>query len=483
MIQLVHFLALRKRVFIFIAYFLGLFLVGLALWTNRFFGYVTIDQALSTFYFGVGGLFVADSVYIKRFLVWCIFWPGVLAFFLTILNLKLSNRFLKFSSAPIMVAIIGVGLIFNQFSGFAYFKSLAGPRMDLFQENYKDPKLAQIFKKHKPLKSIVIIYVESLENTYSNEKIFGHDLLQSLNKFKNEDKGYSFSEYKQMPGTGWTMAAIVATQCGIPLKELTFLDGNRLGENIQQFLPNAVCLSDILAKFGYQNIYMNGASIKFAGKNKFLSGHHYSEIYGKEEWLQKGVPNVAMSDWGLSDHDLFEQAKVRLDDLMAKKSLFNLTILTVDTHGFGGRLNDYCKSKGFRDFSGIVECTAGETADFVQYIKDKGWLDRVNVIVIGDHLAMKNAVYDKLTLEPYRTIFNLIVSQDRIHQCSSEVIGFGWLPTMLKLSGFRVDGNRLGLGYGAIGHCHHAGPESYIGELEKNINNSSRVYARLWTQT
>jgi phosphoglycerol transferase len=70
-----------------------------------------------------------------------------------------------------------------------------------------------------------VIYVESLEQGYSSKAVFGHDLLEPLNGLQ----GSSFADYQQVPGTGWTIAAIVATQCGVPLERMTIFDGNTQG--------------------------------------------------------------------------------------------------------------------------------------------------------------------------------------------------------------------------------------------------------------
>lgn len=81
-----------------------------------------------------------------------------------------------------------------------------------------------------------------------------------------------------MPGTGCTIAA---TQCGVPLERMTVFDPNTQGQGINSFLKNAVCLPDLLTEQGYRNVFMGGASITFAGKDKFLSQHHYHEAYGR----------------------------------------------------------------------------------------------------------------------------------------------------------------------------------------------------------
>ena len=93
---------------------------------------------------------------------------------------------------------------------------------------------------------MILIYVESFENGYSNSNIFGEDLIKEL----TELKGISFKSFNQAPGTGWTIAGIVATQCAVPLKVVFMRDGNGQGDG-KSFLSNAICLGDVLQAHGY----------------------------------------------------------------------------------------------------------------------------------------------------------------------------------------------------------------------------------------
>src|SRR5207248_2066007 len=120
-----------------------------------------------------------------------------------------------------------------------YIHEFSKGKSDYFKEHYVDPK-SVTFDVIKP-KNLILIYVESLENTYSDKQLFGYDLLHSL----HELKGISFKNYIQMPGTGWTIAAMVSTQCGVPLKTMTFFH-HRESEFFEKYLGNAECLSDIL---------------------------------------------------------------------------------------------------------------------------------------------------------------------------------------------------------------------------------------------
>ena len=284
-----------------------------------------------------------------------------------------------------------------------------------------------------------------------------------------------------MPDAHFTIAGIVATQCGLPLKSVALFGGNTQGEQIDRFLPRAHCLGDILAGQGYTNVFLNGSSLAFGGVGKFFRDHHYGKIMGREEWAALGEKPALMSGWGLHDDDLFRRAREELDALMKAKRPFNLTVLTIDTHHPYGHMSARCAREGYTDFDGIVECTAGQVADFIDFVAARGWMDRVAIVVQGDHLAMGNTSYEKLIRNPHRTVFNLLIGGDRrLTKNADQVTHFDMLPTMLDLIGLRVEGERAGLGYSAIGPMTVPRPVDRLARMNEQLMNYSTAYRELW---
>lgn len=457
-------------------YLLGLFLIAVALWTEKFFGHVTVVQALSTINFGIEGALTSDPSFMERFLKWCIIWPTIICVLLLLLESRRPfARFFSRCKLAFVIPVIGICFVCYQFSVPQFIISLSKPKSDYFKANYLDPTQVSISLHHP--KSLVLIYVEGLENTYSDTHLFGHDLLKNLNKLKAN--GITFNHYLTMPGTNWTAAGITATQCGVPFKSLTILGNNRQGEIMNSFLGHATCLSDILAKFNYRNVYLNGSSLKSCGVGNFFNTHHYHEIYGRDEWLAKGYRETEMSGWGLHDDDLFAQAKIKLAELINSKQLFNLTILTIDTHGFYGTPGATCKKATYQGFEGTVECAADQVADFVSYIQKQGWLKKVNVVVLGDHVAMHNVSYDKLATNQNRIIFNMFITEKPLKKNTDEIVGFDVYPTILESLGFSIPGDKLGLGYSAISTSRMT-PDNRISEMQQNIDAYSETYNKLW---
>lgn len=79
-----------------------------------------------------------------------------------------------------------------------------------FVAYYKEPSKQIV----NPKLNLVYIYGESLERTYFDNDAFP-DLTPELGALKNE--GLDFSHTAQLPGTDYTIAGMVASQCGIPL--------------------------------------------------------------------------------------------------------------------------------------------------------------------------------------------------------------------------------------------------------------------------
>jgi len=463
----------RRNSIKFLLYFLGFFFLSIPLWVDRYFGTATFDQLLLTLKFGIKGAVTSDPIFIKRFVLWCIVVPLTLSSVFLFMNHRLKRCF------HLVILCIGFAYFCIQFNVVSFFlkNRHANNGIDFYQENYINPAKMTFTSSHP--KSLVLIYVEGFESTYANKNLFQKNLLHDLDKFRDDD-GLAFHQFKQIYGTGWTVAGLVATQCAVPLKSITVFGDNRQGEVINQFLPGAKCLSDMLAEKGYQNIYMKGASLHFGGIGQFLKTHHYQERYGKEEWIALGEP-IDTNGWGLHDDALFAQAKKRLAKLMKSDCLFNLTLLTVDTHGDKGYINPLCRQQGYRDFDGIIECTANQLSQFIAYIKKNGWLNKVSVVIIGDHLAMKNPVYDKLLSDNSRSIFNLLITTPKLSKRTDTISHFDWLATILDSLGYDFPGGRLGLGYSGLKHSKGLPfPSNRLSILESQIERYSAIYNNLW---
>lgn len=494
-----HYLRAAVR---FFSYLFAFFLASIAYWVTSNFGQASLEQVLYHAQFGMDGLVATDVGIVRSFILTCLALPISLALLLVIVEYSIALYLIYNSkhwfAKPMQIfnvqglkvfywfishraplyTLIACSIYFAfQFSISAFVHNQLGP--DYFGEHYVNPRSVKIepIKTNAKPKNLVLIYVESLEDSYKDETKFGKNLLSSLDALK----GVSFSQYKQAPGTNWTIAGITATQCGVPLKTVSLYGGNDQGERIKAFLPNAVCLGDVLHDAGYHNVYMGGDALSFSGKGKFFQDHHYDEVYGREE-LKKNLTVNKMNYWGLYDDDLLVLVKAKLKKLHAQSQPFNLTFTTIDTHGPDGHFSKYCKSRGVKEFKGIVECTATQVVDFIKFMKKNGYLKDTNVVIIGDHLAMYNPSHKQLDKIKQRYIYNRFISSKPITKNRENILHFDLFPTMLEFIGLQVEGGKLGLGFSAISQNTPLPPATIYEDMKEDLLNNSEKYLELWQE-
>ena len=387
------------------------------------------------------------------------------------------------SSALIPAILAGVGSpVFASTVGV--FSFIGNAKSSPLLERYYDfPDT--VYQPEKPT-NLVMIYVESLENTYRDESLWGTNLLGSLDQ---ATAGWmEFPEFREVRGTGWTIAGIVASQCGVLLKDENPLDIrqlfgknsiNRIGERADEFMPGITCMGDILDEAGYRNHFLGGADPEFAGKGKFLADHGFDVVKGLPTWEAMGETNF--SKWGLYDDRLLDYARAELDYLHAQGEPFNLTVLTVDTHRPEGHISPTCAKRGVEDLPGIIECTSDMLADFVGYMRAKGYLEDTAVVITGDHLTMPNSVQDDIDQAPSRTIYNRFWSPEPVAPNRDEFLHFSMMPTVLDILGFDYPGNEMALGVSGVGVLEPGDLDFYhLPDLDDQLRRPSPLYEEFW---
>src|SRR5690554_5609661 len=193
-----------------------------------------------------------------------------------------------------------------------------------FQQYYAQSAITPI--KGQDAKNVVLIFAESLERTYFDETLFP-GLMPHLIQLENES--ISFSNIVELPNTGWTIAGLVATHCGLPL--VTPSGGNTM-QGVDAFYPKAVCLTDMLKQQDYTAHFIAGADSNFSGKRSFLRTHAYQTIEGKYELLPTLEDSNYLSAWGLYDDSILDLFYQRFEQLSQQDKPFVLSTLTLDTH-------------------------------------------------------------------------------------------------------------------------------------------------------
>jgi phosphoglycerol transferase len=276
-----------------------------------------------------------------------------------------------------------------------------------------DPDFADWYKE--PAKSIAnpklnlaYIYGESLERTYFDEEAFP-DLAPELGAIKKES--IDFSHTAQLPGTDYTIAGMVASQCGIPL--FAPFEGNA-SASVSNFFPQNICLGDILKNSGYENYFMQGANLRFAGKDVFLKSHGFDHLYGAEELKNTVADPGYRNDWGFYDDTVLDETWKKFEELSRSGKRFSLFALTVDTHHPDGFISRTCKRKSYQydgkpnqSFS-AVSCSQEHIAALIEKIKASPWFKNTVIIVSSDHLAMNNTAWKYLNKQDRNDLFFIL---------------------------------------------------------------------------
>lgn len=187
-------------------------------------------------------------------------------------------------------------------------------------------------------KNLVFLYAESLERTFFDDRVFP-GLVTELKEL--ERGALSIRGIRQAPMTEWTIAGMVSSQCGIPLA--TYKPNRNDLSTVERFIPGATCLGEILALQGYRNVYIGGADLSFAGKNRFFPEHGFSEVIGLNEIQVNQRQPLPTSRWGIYDDALLEIAYNKFRELSSQKLPFALFLLTLDTHPPSGHVTPACE--------------------------------------------------------------------------------------------------------------------------------------------
>lgn len=260
-------------------------------------------------------------------------------------------------------------------------------------------------KPERPLRTprnIVWIYAESLERTYLDADTFP-GLTPNLSRLATQ--GLDVRRLDSVEGTGWTIAGMVASMCGVPLTAEPG-DENSMGR-IGTFLPDAWCLGDHLKRQGYRTRFIGGADAAFAGKGQFLRTHGFDDVRDRQYFRRLGIHARHFSQWGVHDDVLLEDAWSSFQELAADGRPFLLTTLTMDTHHPAGHLPQSCQGQHYRNRTlgqvgllDAIQCSDRLIGELVAKIRNSPHADDTLIVIGSDHLAMPNDLSDVLARLP-----------------------------------------------------------------------------------
>jgi len=371
-------------------------------------------------------------------------------------------NFKLFTAYLFLILAIGINVLNNQ---FVWDKVKASEIVFNFEDFNRE---TVVVSRPEVKRNFVFIYAESFERTYFDESKFP-GLISHLREL--EASGISFTNVNQVKDTGWTIAGMVASQCGIPLLTSS---SNPPIEETGVFLKDSVCLGDVLHDEGYNLAYMGGASLDFAGKGYFYNTHSFDYVLGKYELLKELKNSEYLNDWGLFDDSMLPLAFDKFVELSEKEEPFGLFMLTLDTHQPNGNLSASCNNLKYADGENAILnsifCSDYLISEFVKKIQNSEYGEDTVIVIVSDHLALQNTASDVLN-DPREDRRDLVIILDPSNDEHSYISKFASTldtgPTFMHVLGYDVS---LGLGRNLFLE------DSIIGDVEK-VNSAINMWA------
>jgi len=291
-------------------------------------------------------------------------------------------------------------------------------------------------------KNIVYLYLESFERSFLDEAQFP-GLAPNLRAL--EKQGLAFTNIDTAYGTRWTIAGMVASQCGLPLEPVP--DADKPGS----FMPRAVCLGDTLKQNGYVTSYLGGASLRFGDKGNFYKTHQFDTVQGLEHHIRTlPFETTAYSEWGLYDEDLFPLAWQEFERLQKQPKPFALFLLTLDTHPPSGLPSSSCDDMRYGDGENAMlnslHCSDQFAANFIRQLLASEAAAETIIVVASDHLVMANEASKQLRQHPKRrNLFFILEKNGRQESLGRHASAFDIAPTLLSVLGAEIENYNFGV--------------------------------------
>lgn len=363
---------------------------------------------------------------------------------------KVVNNRIKYS---LIILLISVIFALGQIGFYAYIVNQIR-KSEVFEEEYIKGENVKINFPEKK-RNLIYIFLESMETSLVSKENGGgwdYSIIPELEQLANDNINFSNTDKlggpTQLPGTGWTVAGMVAQTSGVPLK-ISLQDHNSYS-GYSSFLPGVYTLGDILKNEGYNLKLMVGSDSQFGGRKDYFTIHGDYEIFDFYTAIEEG--KMTKEDevwWGYDDDDLFKWAKDEIIELSEQEKPFNFIMLTADTHFTDGYLSENVGNEFETQYENVFAYSSKCVYEFVNWIKEQDFYDNTTIVIVGDHIGMQTEFYEEHLEKDYtRTVYNAFINS-AVPDTNSKNRQFSTLdifPTVLASIGVEIEGNRLGLG-------------------------------------
>ncbi len=469
-----------------------------ALWYNKVYGDTGFDSIIYTLTSDMGGV---DPGIIRDF-IWDALVPAIATTVIVsvLLFVPFTKKpfaikkihiypFSKFTSAIISLILSFIMIVYaaNSVSLVTYVVSISQDTQ-VYMESYADPAETKItFPEEK--QNLIIIYLESMETSFMTaDRDGGHseNLISDLHLLALNNTNFSHNEAvggaNVLTGGSWTIGALVSQTAGVPLKTPS---GKQNDYGKDEFLPGIVTLSDILHENGYYQTLMVGSDSMFGGRKNLYQKHGTDYVYDLFTARVHDIIPEGYYDgwWGFEDHYLFEYAKQELTKISQKDQPFAFSMLTVDTHAWGGHRCKLCGNEFTEKYDNVYNCSNNQVAEFVEWIQTQDFAENTTIVLSGDHLSMDSEYAMRVLEDGYdRRVYNCFINPvaETDNTKNRDFCTIDMFPTFLGAIGCDIEGDRLGLGTNLFSEtptlCEEMGVAKFDTELSKSSDEYKKFY-------
>ena len=248
-------------------------------------------------------------------------------------------------------------------------------------------------------------------------------------------------------------------------------------------MPGVNTLGDILEKDGYHRVFMIGSDATFGGRRSYFDQHGHYDIQDTVSLKKEGILDKDYHEfWGVEDDKLFEFAKEKILSLSKSSKPFDFEMLTVDTHHPYGYQSKNCKNIFKESLSNSIYHTDENLKDFMEWLKKQDFYKDTVIVIQGDHTSMAaEYIHDTYASNYDRRVWNAFI-HSRVKpkkEKNRDFTTMDFYPTILTALGYKIKGDKLGLGTNLFGDKPTLTEEIDANRVDKEIKRNSTFYRRL----
>ena len=460
-----------NRLWAFPFVFFFLFALKTELWIYKFSPAITFEHLMFFIRAPIAGV-APDLIF--SFLEQCILESAVLSILICYMFdiLCLIPYFKKKLSRYAAVYTKITALLFAAcFASFIYDKAdslsdyITKDYSTFYEENFVTPTPEKITFTTK--KNLLLIYLESMEETFGNSKFFAGSLIPDLQKLETE--GSKLGTFINGYASDFTQGSIVAAFCGVP--STNFID---FAELHPKQAKNIWSLGKILKDNGYSTHAVMGSYGWFHGTKLFLAEHGIDSVIDRSV-IEKNPPeNAVINSWGYSDENTFSILKDKIS--RQEQRPYFIMAITIDSH-FQYQPQGLNEENKFSDkYKNIIYNTNKVTAEFISWFKTQPDYKNTVIVIVGDHLRMGN----DFEMPEQRGIYNLFLNAPKPENTNRIFSQIDLFPTLIEAIGGNIDGHKLGLGTSLFSNEKTLAERFSQQELQNNLKKRNKLYDSLW---